>query len=186
LTYADFAVLYRTNAQSLPIQLHFILKDIPYNVREQDNILHNEALEKLLGVLRVKLALEQGRSPVASDSVLALKAYFQRVDERIVSRLEDCFERFDSFFAALASSALIALIPKVKDSRFVSVMGDVKKAPSLFKTLDILAKDFKGLRGMVGSLEDVVEGDVPLGEVYELAASFRGRIDAFVETVMAL
>jgi hypothetical protein len=65
-------------------------------------------------------------------------------------------------------------------------MGDVKKAPSLFKTLDILAKDFKGLRGMVGSLEDVVEGDVPLGEVYELAASFRGRIDAFVETVMAL
>jgi DNA helicase-2/ATP-dependent DNA helicase PcrA len=36
---------------------------------------------------------------------------------------------------------------------------------------------------MVGSLEDVIDGDVPLGEVYELAASFRGRIDAFVETI---
>jgi DNA helicase-2/ATP-dependent DNA helicase PcrA len=36
---------------------------------------------------------------------------------------------------------------------------------------------------MVGSLEEVIEGDVPLGEVYELAASFRGRVDAFVETV---
>ena len=62
-------------------------------------------------------------------------------------------------------------------------MGDVVSAPSLFKTLDLLAKNFKGLRGMVGSLEDVVEGDVPLGEVYELAASFKGRVDAFVATV---
>ena len=62
-------------------------------------------------------------------------------------------------------------------------MDDVVKAPSLFKTLDVLAKSFKGLRGMVGSLEDVIDGDVPLGEVYELAASFRGRIDTFVETI---
>jgi hypothetical protein len=35
-------------------------------------------------------------------------------------------------------------------------MLDVVKARSLFKTLDLLAKSFKGLRGMVGSLEDVV------------------------------
>jgi DNA helicase II / ATP-dependent DNA helicase PcrA len=62
-------------------------------------------------------------------------------------------------------------------------MLDVVKAPSLFKALDLLSKSFKGLRGMVGSLEDVLEGDVPLGEVYELAASFRGRIDSFVETI---
>jgi superfamily I DNA/RNA helicase len=52
----------------------------------------------------------------------------------------------------------------------------------LFKTLDLL-RGFKGLRGMVGSLEDVVDGDVPLGEVYELAASFRGKIETFVETI---
>jgi DNA helicase-2/ATP-dependent DNA helicase PcrA len=52
LQYHDFAVLYRTNAQSLPIQLQFILRDIPYMVREQDNILENEELEKLLGAAR--------------------------------------------------------------------------------------------------------------------------------------
>ena len=55
--------------------------------------------------------------------------------------------------------------------------------PSLFKALDVMAKSFKGLRGMVGSLEDVIEGGVPLGEVYELAASFRGSVQAFVDTV---
>src|SRR5258707_15015266 len=88
LKYADFAVLYRTNAQSLPIQLQFILKDIPYNVREQDNILHNNELEKLLGVLRAKLALNKGQQPTGADAVLSLRAYFQFIDERIVSRLE--------------------------------------------------------------------------------------------------
>jgi DNA helicase-2/ATP-dependent DNA helicase PcrA len=63
LRYSDFAVLYRSNAQSLPIQLQFILRNIPYNVREQDNILYNEELEKLLGVLRVKLAVQREPRP---------------------------------------------------------------------------------------------------------------------------
>jgi ATP-dependent DNA helicase UvrD/PcrA len=183
LRYSDFAVLYRTNAQSLPIQLQFILKDIPYNVREQDNILHNNELEKLLGVLRTKLALQRGQKPAGADAVRSLQAYFQWFDERIASRLEACFQGSSSFFDTLSSREVLRLLPKLGESRFTSVMQEVLKAPSLFKTLDILAKSFKGLRGMVGSLEDVVDGDVPLGEVYELAASFRGRLDAFVDTV---
>ena len=183
LQYSDFAVLYRTNAQSLPIQLQFILRDIPYKVREHDNILHNNELEKLLGVLRVKLALNKGGEPSGADAVRCLRSYFQFVDERVVSRLETAFDHSTTFFDALSSRSVLALLPKLKDSRFAQVMREVLKAPSLFKTLDILAKDFRGLRGMVGSLEEVVDNEVPLGEVYELAASFRGRIDAFVDTV---
>lgn len=183
LQYHDFAVLYRTNAQSLPIQLQFILRDIPYNVRDQDNILQNEELEKLLGVLRAKLSLEQELPVKSADAVLTLKAYFRYFDQRTTSRLEEYFSRSESFSAAIKSEKFYAAIPKARDSRLAEAMLDVVKAPSLFKTLDILAKNFKGLRGMVGSLEDVIEGDVPLGEVYELAASFRGRVDAFVETV---
>ncbi|MDA9433693.1 ATP-dependent helicase [Bradyrhizobium sp. CCBAU 51627] len=180
---SDFAVLYRTNAQSLPIQLQFILRDIPYNVREQDNILHNDELEKLLGVLRAKLALNKGQQPDSLDAVLCLRSYFQYVDERILARLERAFGATPSFFDALSGRSVLALLPKLRESRFAAVMQEVVKAPSLFKTLDILAKDFRGLRGMVGSLEDVVDNEVPLGEVYELAASFRGRVDAFVDTV---
>ncbi|WP_315772311.1 MULTISPECIES: ATP-dependent helicase [unclassified Bradyrhizobium] len=183
LKFSDFAVLYRTNAQSLPIQLQFILRGIPYNVREQDNILHNNELEKLLGVLRAKLALSKNQQPDPADAVLSLRSYFQYVDERILARLERAFEAAPSFFDVLASRSVLTLLPKLRESRFASVMQDVAKAPSLFKTLDILAKDFRGLRGMVGSLEDVIDNEVPLGEVYELAASFRGRVDAFVDTV---
>jgi DNA helicase II / ATP-dependent DNA helicase PcrA len=139
LNYSNFAVLSRTNAQSLPIQLQFIIRDIPYNVREQDNILHNEELEKLLGVLRVKLAIQQGKPARQGDAVLALRAYFQRVDERISGQLEDCF-RHNDFFKALAGASLGKLMPKVKESRFAEAMTEVVKSPSLFKTLDILAK----------------------------------------------
>lgn len=180
---SDFAVLYRTNAQSLPIQLQFILKDIPYNVREQDNILHNSELEKLFGVLRTKLALNKGKEPEAADAVLSLRSYFQFVDERVFARLETAFANARGFQDALSSRTVLTILPKLRDSRFSSVIQEVVKAPSLFKTLDILAKDFRGLRGMIGSLEDVVDNEVPLGEVYELAASFRGRVDAFVDTV---
>jgi DNA helicase-2/ATP-dependent DNA helicase PcrA len=183
LRYSDFAVLYRTNAQSLPIQIQFILRDIPYSVREQDNILHNSELEKLLGVLRTKLALTKGSQPSGADAVLCLRSYFQFVNERAVSRLESSFNNAASFFDALSSRPILSLLPKLKDSRFVAAMQQIVKAPTLSKTLDLLAKDFRGLRGMVGSLDEVLDNQVPLGEVYELAASFRGRLDAFVDTI---
>ena len=59
LGFADFAVLYRNNAQSLPIQIEFILRDIPYFVREQDSVVASDGLAKLLSILRVKLSLER-------------------------------------------------------------------------------------------------------------------------------
>ncbi len=50
--YQDFAVLYRINAQSLPLQVEFILNDIPYVVSEHDHILRNaRSLTKTLSVL---------------------------------------------------------------------------------------------------------------------------------------
>jgi DNA helicase-2/ATP-dependent DNA helicase PcrA len=183
LRHSDFAVLYRTNAQSLPIQLQFILKSIPYSVREQDNILHNEELEKLLGVLRVKLAAGSGAAVAPHDGLLAVKAYFQWFDERYSARVEQCFAQRADFFETVRGDGFLRLVPKARDSRLADAMSDVVAAPSLFKTLDVLAKSFKGLRGMIGTLEDAVEGGVPLGEVYELAASFRGRVESFVETI---
>lgn len=127
--------------------------------------------------------MEEGGKPKGADAVLSLRSYFRYVDDRILARLEQAFDTSPSFFDALSGRSVPALLPKLRESRFAAVMQEVVKAPSLFKTLDILAKNFRGLRGMVGSLEDVVDNEVPLGEVYELAASFRGRVDAFVDTV---
>jgi DNA helicase II / ATP-dependent DNA helicase PcrA len=182
LSFSDFAVLYRTNAQSLPIQLQFILRDIPYQVRDQDNILLNDELAKLLGALRLKRAIQEGKRINPSDSVLTVKAYFRWFDERITRRLEDHFSSDKLFSDLISSDRFYSIMPKAKDSRFKDAIIELVSAPSLFKSLDVLAK-FKGLRGMIGDLEQVADGDVPLGEVYELAASFRGSIQSFVDTV---
>jgi DNA helicase-2/ATP-dependent DNA helicase PcrA len=96
LSYGDFAVLYRTNAQSLPIQLQFILRNIPYNVREEDNILHNEELEKLLGVLRAKLAVQHGaavRPAVPHGEVYELAASFRGRIDAFVDTIDGALKR---------------------------------------------------------------------------------------------
>ena len=49
LGYDQVAILYRTDAQSLPIQIELILQDVPYQVRDEDNILENDSFRKLLG-----------------------------------------------------------------------------------------------------------------------------------------
>lgn len=185
LSFNDFSVLYRTNAQSLPIQLQFILRDIPYTVRSEDNILMNEELIKLLGTLRAKVAMQEGKPVAPRDAVLTVKAYFRYIPPAQESKLEAYFSSIMPFVELISHSRFKSILPKVENSRFKDALIDLVKASSLFKALDILAKNFKGLRGMIGDLEDVVEGDVPLGEVYELAASFHGSIQAFVDTMEA-
>jgi len=185
LKFRDFAVLYRTNAQSLPIQLQFILSNIPYFVREDDNILQNDTLARLLGVLRVKLAAEDGVPIKAADALHAVKAYFRSVKDSDVESLDRIFRRETDIFNAINSRAVSTIMPKIRDSDFSSSLRNVIAAKSLLAALDIMAKSFKGLRGMIGSLEDVVDEKVPLGEVYELASSFKGKVRDFVATLDA-
>ncbi len=183
LRYSDFAVLYRTNAQSLPIQLQFILSRIPYFVREEDNILRNDSLARLLGVLRIKLAVDDDRPTKPDDALLAIRAYFQFVKDAEIQALDRIFRARTNFFDAITSDSVSRAMPKIGQSRFVQAMREVVAAKSLMAALDLLAKNFKGLRGMIGSLEDVVDDKVPLGEVYELASSFRGKVRDFVATL---
>jgi DNA helicase-2/ATP-dependent DNA helicase PcrA len=183
LDFNNFAVLYRTNAQSLPLQIQFVLSDIPYFVRERDNILSNEMLERLLGVLRVKLAVEGGQIPTSRDALLVLKAYFRHIDADEAERLEKLFSRQESFFDSISSEQFHRILPFARESSILPVMQQVAKARTLMDTLDILTRRFRGLRGMIGSLEDVLGDRVPLGEVYDLAVDFKGDTGDFVRTL---
>ncbi len=183
LKLSDFAVLYRTNAQSLPIQIEFILNEVPYFVRPQDNVLQNQLLEKLLAVLRVKLALEDRKVPEPPDAALCVGAYFRYVQPSDLQSLERLFRSEPDFFATLSSGKLHAVLPKAASSNIESAMHSVLNTGRLMDSLDVLAQRFHGLRGMIGSLEDVVRDRVPLGEVYELAASFEGNTRDFVRTL---
>jgi DNA helicase-2/ATP-dependent DNA helicase PcrA len=183
LRYSDFAVLYRTNAQSLPIQLELILNDIPFYVRPEDNILHNDELQKLLGILRLKLAIQNSILLATRDQVLTVQAYFRYVSPQQVERLNRLFRPVREFFDSISSQDFFRILPKAKESRLAMAIREAVDAPNLVKTLDVLSKKFRGLQGMIGSLDDVVEEKVPLGELYDVAASFKGSVGEFVETM---
>lgn len=179
LGYNDFAVLYRTNAQSLPLQVEFILNDLPYFVRPEDNILRNDALGRLLTVLRAKQVLESGEQPSASDAVDTVKAYFRFVSEADGDRLTSLFRERRNFLEAIRSESFYAILPKAKGSQFLGAMDQVLAAENLMEAFDILARRFRGLRSMVASLEDAMDESAPLAEIYEIAANFRGNMREF-------
>ena len=183
LKHSDVAVLYRTNAQSLPLQIEFVLNDVPYFVRDEDNILGNEALERLLGVLRLKLAHATGLPPAPQDQVLAVRAYFRYLDGHEVDGLRALLDGRRSFRDALVSPEFHAVLPKARNSQVSAAVAEALGARTLLDALDVLAKRFKGLSGMVGSLEDVIDQKAPLAEIREVAANFRGDTANFVATV---
>lgn len=182
LGYNNFVVLYRTNAQSLPLQVEFIANDIPYYVRQQDNILHNESLDRLLSILRVKLAISNGAAPTLHDSVRTVSSFFRRVEPKTVSGLEAAFCH-GGFMENLESKRVYRLLPEKGRDILPFAVQELMATRSLLHTLDVVAERFRGVYGMIGSLEEVIQDWVPLGEIYEIAAAFHGGTKEFVQTL---
>lgn len=185
LGFNDFAVLYRTNAQSLPLQIEFILNRVPYYVRDSDNVLTNETLTLLLGVLRLKLAIANAEPSSPDDSVLAIKSYFRFVNTSESARLHRLFRNRHNFMDVIQSEEFFRILPKARQSKLYSSMQLMLGTNSLLETLDVLGKNFNGLERMIGSLEEVADEQVPMGEIYEIAKNFRGDTKAFVKTIQS-
>jgi len=183
LGYSDFAVLYRTNAQSLPIQIEFILKDIPYNVRNEDNILVNQALYMVLAVLRLKIAINSNMEPDPIDAALTIQAYFQFLYNHQVKELERLFSQGRNFFEVVGSYQFSTLTPQHSRNKLENALHEVIESRNLLDTFGILSSEFRGLRSMIGSLEDMHQGQVGLGEIFDVAAEFKGNIREFLRTM---
>ena len=51
------------------------------------------------------------------------------------------------------------------------------------RVINYLAAEFKGFTGIIGSLEDVVDNRIPLGEIFDLAANYKGSEKDFLTTM---
>ncbi|MBM4089612.1 MAG: ATP-dependent helicase [Planctomycetes bacterium] len=180
LGYHDFVVLYRTNAQSLPLQVEFVLNDIPYYVRKDDNILQNEHLDKLLSILRLKLALNDGTTPSAWDAARTVCSFFRFVEPKVAARVEAHFRRGGNFLDTVRSADLDGLLPTPGRELLPLAILRLLAARTLPDALDAISERFRGLKSMIGGLDEVIEEKMPLGEINEIAASFGGGIKEFV------
>jgi DNA helicase-2/ATP-dependent DNA helicase PcrA len=128
----------------------------------------------------MKLAIERGQIPTSQDAVLTVKAYFRYINADETKRLEMLFARREDFLASLTSEPFYAILGFARESQLRPAVEQVVRAPTLLAALDVSSKKFRGLQGMIGSLEDVLQERVPLGEVYDLAMDFKGNTAGFV------
>lgn len=182
LSLDQVAILYRTNVQSLPIQIEFILQDIPYQVSEEHNILENDALRKLLGVLRAKLAYQDGRTATPEDQILTLQSYFRSLTPQAISQLTHAAGESDLLDPA-NQAQLYHILPKAEESQLFDAFESLVRESRLERALEILRRRFKGLGRMVGSLEDVMDQQVPLAEILDIARDFDDDVQGFVDTL---
>jgi DNA helicase-2/ATP-dependent DNA helicase PcrA len=163
--------------------VEFVLEGIPYFVREEDNILSNEVLDRLLGMLRVHVAVNRGQTPAVQDTVHVVRGYFRWLDGAEVEAARGALTGQSSIFEALRSEAFYEAVPKARASNLVPAIEELVHARSLMDVIAVLGRDFRGMSGMVGTLEDALDQRVPLGEIVEVAANYGGSIGEFVATM---
>jgi len=181
--YRDFAILFRINAQSLPLQIELALNDIPYHVNEADHLLRNEKIKSLLAFLRLKLRLLSGREPDARDAVLTVNAYLGGLDAKAEERLERFFHTERRFYEAVSSTEIFKIAPRIRESRLAESVREAVNAGSLTKTLLIATKRFQGLKELARNPDEVTDGCTPLCSILDYILDFRGDTNLFVKTV---
>ena len=67
LSYKDFAILYRTNAQSRLLEDKLVLKSIPYNIVGGHNFYDRMEIRDILGYLR---AIDNGRDDIGTQRII--------------------------------------------------------------------------------------------------------------------
>ncbi len=181
--YENFAVLYRANSQSFPLQIEFIKRGIPYHVRDEDNILNNRTLKKILAILEVKLDIKNKRSSSVESSITTLDSYFKYITPIDFANLQTYFGGIGTFLDLVDNRDFWRIFPKAERSSFPAVIRELVFAKGLDQELEIISERFNNLRGLIGSLEDVAENRVPLGEVFDIGTTFSGDTREFLESM---
>ena len=171
LAYSDFAILYRTDAQSLPLQVQLILNDVPYSVKRQDNLATNAALVNLVATLQLRQALVIGGAFEPQWAARCLRAYFYWIRREDESALEACFRESRDFFAVLHGPRFPEKFAGLRLDEFEKSLRKVMGARNLTDTLKTLSEGFPGLNGGLPGggrrQQDASRGDIRPGRALQ-------------------
>jgi DNA helicase-2/ATP-dependent DNA helicase PcrA len=186
--YADVAILYRMNSQSLPLQMALIHEEIPYHCRKQDNIIVSDTMEKLLGLIALHLKLVADpayRSP--ADTKLLCDCYFRNVRDCDLGPLHRLVEREGRYDKAASAAAREADTQGKFTQNFAKAVAILFPMTSPAQLVRGIAQHYKNLGGsLVGSLDQAIQDQLPLGELVDIASRFRGNAAQFHEVVSGL
>ena len=101
--YGDFAVLYRTNAQSRLLEEQFIMEGVPYDVIGGTNFYARREIKDMLAYLKT---IENGRDDLAVKRIINVPK--RGIGATTIARVQDYADEHQiSFFDALAQAPLI-------------------------------------------------------------------------------
>ena len=101
LSYKDFAVLYRTNAQARLLEERFIMGSIPYNVVGGTNFYERREIKDILAYLKT---IDNGRDDIAVQRIINVPR--RGIGASTLEKIADyAAERDISFFEALEAAA---------------------------------------------------------------------------------
>jgi DNA helicase-2/ATP-dependent DNA helicase PcrA len=185
--YSDVAILYRMNSQSLPLQMALILEEIPYHCRKEDNVIVSATMEKLLALIGLHLELRNNpRHHSLMDSRLLCDCYFRHSRDQEANQLHRLVERTGRYDEA-AKAAARAAGPKGKFTQnFVKAVSCLFAESPPGRLVQNIASNFKNLGGIVGTLEEAINNNLPLGELVDIANRFRGDTRQFHDLVSGL
>jgi len=182
--FADFAVLYRMNAQSLPLQLALILEGVPYHCRREENVVLSDAMGRLVRLLRLQSrCLQDGGFCSFEDTELLVECLARGQIDREAAR------RAHGFVEAAGGYGGLLLRPKeacrefgnVEESLLVSGIQTLYRNSKLFDAVKSLTTCFR-ISGIMGSLQEAVDQNaLPLGELGDLASRFKGTTLEFCD-----
>jgi DNA helicase-2/ATP-dependent DNA helicase PcrA len=181
--FGDIAVLFRMNSQSLPLQLALIMNEVPYYCRKEDNMLLSDAMERILRLIGLHLQLQKGIGYTnAEDGQALYESFFKYHWQANRQRFVQLAAKEGSFVRAAVN--LEAKDPKWRG--FAAGIGGLALERSPIGAVEYVGETFRNLRGLIGDLEQAIDGSVPLGELLDVARRFKGTTHEFFETLRRL
>src|SRR6185503_18057199 len=128
----------RSNAQSLPLQLELIRKDIPCQVRSQDNIVERGELAKLLSIVRLKLDVQGGGSCDPVDAWNCIRSFYRVLPEGAEERVFNLCTGEPSFERIISHPGMADCLPAVDRAAFQDAWAGILAARTLSDVLDMV------------------------------------------------
>jgi DNA helicase II / ATP-dependent DNA helicase PcrA len=185
--YSDIAILVRINSQSLPLQIALILEDIPYHCRKEDNLIVSGTMRKLLGLMRLHLALLQDRRHASpEDSQLLLECWFPYTDRDRVTRFHQLALEHGGYLGLISAPPYTLRALSLEKEDFRETIRELAAPLTPLELVQLVSKNFRSLGGIVGTLEDAINEHLPLGELIDIASRFKGSTLQFYRKMHGL
>lgn len=154
--YRDFAVLYRTNAQSRALEESFIMSGIPYNVVGGTNFYSRREIKDILAYLKT---IDNGRDDLACKRIINIPK--RGIGATSILKIQEYADEHDmSFFDACLNAEYIPTLGKAatKITPFTTIMRVFRARALEYKLSDLFDDVLKEV-GYIDYLKSLDEDD---------------------------